>query len=138
MDEERLQKVEQLLRSESGVELSPGFKQRVMHRIERLPAPEVLEPRRSWRDIWLVLRGLDTGEKVGLGLALAGLLIMLLPGVDDVVAAINWQLADITISLSVGETILSASLFSVLSVAAGGLFMAGVGAYTARNHMVGI
>jgi hypothetical protein len=137
MDVERLKKVEQLLRAEPGVELAPGFKQRVMHRIERLPAPEILAPRRSWRDIWLVLRGLDTGEKVGLGLALAGLLIMLLPGVDDVVAAINWQLADITISLSVGETIISASLISVISVAAGGLFMAGVGAYTARNHLVG-
>jgi len=137
MDEKRLNKVEQLLRAQRGVELSADFKQNVMAEINRLPAPELITPRKSWRDAIYALKLLTSGEKVALGLILAAVVTVLLPGASELLAAAEWELADLTLSLSFGETAVSASLASVMTIAAGTLFMTGVGAYAARNNLIG-
>jgi hypothetical protein len=100
MNEERLEKVERLLREERGVTLSPQFKQRAMA-------------------------------------AVPGIAVFLLPSMGDVFAAFAWEFSDLTLSISVGETALSASLLTVIAAVAGGLCMTGAGAYAARNHLIG-
>ncbi|MBN2080690.1 hypothetical protein JW859_00645 [bacterium] len=137
MDEKRLNKVEELLRAEQGVELSADFKQNVMAEINRLPEPELLTPRRTWRDAIYALKLLTSGEKVALGLILAAVVTVLWPGASELLAAAEWELADLTLSLSFGETAVSASLASVMTIGAGALFMTGVGAYAARNNLIG-
>jgi len=137
MNEERREKVEKLLREERGAGLSPQFRQRVMAAVRVLPAPELIAPRRNWRDVVYALKLLSSGEKVALGLILAGIAVFLLPSMGDVFAAFAWEFADLTLNISVGETALSASLLTVIAAAAGGLCMTGVGAYAARNHLIG-
>jgi len=137
MNERKEQLVEQLLRAERAAELSPDFRQRVMARIERLPAPELLAPRRGWRDWIYALRIMSSGEKIALGLIIVGIIAMLLPGAGDLLLAAQWELAGLELSLSVGETAVSVSLASVIAVIVGALFMTGVGAYAARNHLIG-
>jgi hypothetical protein len=51
--------------------------------------------------------------------------------------AAQWELGDMELSISLGETALSASLMSVIAVAAGLLAMTGVGAYAAKNNLIG-
>ena len=138
MSEEKLDKVERLLREQQGVQLSLQFKQRVMAAIERLPAPELIAPRRGLSDLVYALRLLSSGEKVALGLILCGLIALLLPGAGELLVAAEWELGDLTLSISLGETALSASLMSVIAVAAGLLAMTGVGAYAARNNLIGV
>ena len=137
MSDERLDKVERLLRQERGVALSPEFKRNVMAAVAALPDPELIAPRRSWRDWVYALRLLSSGEKVALGLILAGIAGLIIPGTAELLAIFEWELADLTLSVSVGETVASASLLSVIAIAAGGLFMTGVGAYAARNNLIG-
>jgi hypothetical protein len=136
MNEEKLQKVEALLRAERGVELSADFKRKVMDQVKSLPAPELYAPRRTWRDWVYALKLLSSGEKVALGLIICGVLALLVPGMADVVALWEWELADLTFSVSIGETVASASLLSVVAIAAAGLFMTGVGAYAAKNNLI--
>ena len=138
MSEEKLDKVERLLREQQGVQLSLQFKQRVMAAIERLPAPELIAPRRGLSDLVYALRLLSSGEKVALGLILCGLIALLLPGAGELLLAAEWELGDLTLSISLGETALSASLMSVIAVAAGLLAMTGVGAYAAKNNLIGV
>lgn len=137
MDERKEQLVERLLRAERGVELAPDFKQQVMARLERLPAPELLAPHHGWRDWIYALRLLSSGEKIALGLIIVGIIVMLLPGARELLLAAQWELAGLELSLSIGESAVSASLASVIAVIAGALFMTGVGAFAARNHLIG-
>jgi len=137
MDERKEQLVEQLLRAGRPVELSPDFKQRVMARLERLPAPELLAPRRGWRDWIYALRLLSSGEKIALGLIVVGVIALLIPGAGELLLTAQWELAGLELSLNIGETAVSASLASVIAVIVGALFMTGVGAYAARNHLIG-
>ncbi|GEM_PF-2205669 len=137
MSEERVDKVERLLRQQRGMQLSPQFRQNVMAAIRRLPAPELIAPRRGWRDAVYAFRLLSSGEKVALGLILCGLIALLLPGAGELLLAAQWELGDLALSIEVGETVLSASLMSVIAVAAGLLAMTGVGAYAARNNLIG-
>jgi len=136
MNEEKLQKVEELLRAERGVELPADFKLKVMAQVRSLPAPELIAPRRSWRDWVYTLKLLSSGEKVAGGLIIAGVLALLIPGVADVLALWEWELADLTLSVGIGETVASASLLSVVAVCAAGLFMTGVGAYAAKHNLI--
>lgn len=137
MDERKEQLVEQLLRAERGVELAPDFRQRVMARIGHLPIPELLSPRRGWRDWIYALRLLSNGEKIALGLIFAGVIVMLIPGAGELLLAAQWELAGLELTLNIGETVVSASLASVIAVLAGALVMTGLGAYAARNHLIG-
>ena len=136
MENERLERIEKLLRAERGVELSADFTQQVMKKIRSLPAPELMAPRRTWRDWVYALKLLSNGEKVAGGLVIAGVLALLVPGAGDLLVYWQWELADLTFSVSVGETVASASLLSVLAMAAGVAFMTGVGAFAARNNLI--
>jgi hypothetical protein len=131
------EKVEALLREQHGAQLSPQFKRNVLAAIGRLPEPALLSPPGRARDLLYALRLLSTGERIGLGLALCASVALLLPGAGDVLALAEWELADFTVSFSVGSTALSASLLSVLAVVLGVAFMAGVGAFASRNHLIG-
>jgi len=137
MVDKKLEQVERLLRAERGVELSPSFKQRVMGAISRLPDPELLAPPAAARDLGYFFRLLGVSGVVAIVLIVGGLTALFWPGATDLLAAYSWELGELKLSLSIGETALSASLLSVLVVAAAALFMAGVGAYTAKNHMIG-
>jgi hypothetical protein len=120
MSDERLDKVEQLLRREQGVALSPEFKRNVLAAVAALPAPELIAPRRTWRDWVYALKLLSSGEKVALGLILAGIAALIIPGTAELLAIFEWELSDLTLSVSFGE-----------------MFMTGVGAYAARNNLIG-
>lgn len=138
MQEEKLQKVEQLLRAEGGCTLSPDFKRRVMDTVRTLPPPELLAPRRSWRDWIYALRLLSSGEKVAAGLLAAGVLVLLIPGAAGLLSLWQWELSDLMLSVSIGETVASASLLSVIATAAGAAFVTGAGAYAAKHNLIGV
>ncbi|MCC7478753.1 hypothetical protein IT575_09890 [bacterium] len=136
-DERKMEKLERLLRAGKPHELSPGFKRSVMDSISRLPAPVLLAKPRGISGLWDTLRRLGTGEKLALGIGALGLCAMALPGVDGLLAAWNFELADTTLSLTVGDLALSASAMSLAATAIGGAFLAVVGAYSARHHLLG-
>jgi hypothetical protein len=58
---------------------------------------------------------LSTGEKVAAGAILVALVMLLIPGAGAYLAAIDYSLSTSVISLSVGDTVLSASLLSVIA-----------------------
>ena len=136
MNERKDKQIEQLLRAERGDSLSPGFKHKVMVEIEKLPAPELVSPPRTWRDALYGLRLFSTGEKVSVAIILLGLVLFFVPGISEFVSSLNWELVDLTVNISVGETVASASLLSLIAVSAGALFMAGAGFYSARSGIV--
>lgn len=136
VDDNRAERVEQLLRRQGGTALSPNFRRNVMAAVSRLPEPQVYAAARP-RDLLYALRLLTTGERIGLGLALCAVVALLLPGAGDLFALAELELSDFTVDLSVGGVALSASLLSVIAVTLGVLFMAGVGAFASRNHLIG-
>ena len=141
MDERKLEQVERLLRSRGPAPLSADFRRNVLAAIGELPAPAQTAPPQpvsSWRYAW---RLLSTGEKLGLGLLALGLLAclaaVLIPDLGEYLMLASWEIGELTLSVSFGDTVLSASLLSVLAVLAAAGFMAGVGSYSARNHLIG-
>lgn len=141
MNERKLAQVEQLLRSQGPAPLSPHFKRDVMAAIAQLPAPALTAPPRPATGWLYAVRLLNTGEKLGLGLLGLGLLacvaVMLIPGAGDWLALAGWELGELTLSVSIGETVASASLLSVLAVLGAAGFMACLGSFSARNHLLG-
>jgi hypothetical protein len=131
------EKLEALLREQPAALLSPQFQRNVLAAVSRLPEPALLASPARGRDLLYALRLLSTGERIGLGLALCALVALALPSVSDALALAEWDLADFTVSFSIGGTALSASLLSVLAVALGVVFMAAVGAFASRNHLLG-
>ncbi len=136
-DERKMEQVERLLRTQRPVELSAGFKRSVMDSIQRLPAPALLHKPRGLRGLWETLRALGTGEKLALGVGALGLCAMALPGVDGLLASWNFELADTTLSLTIGDLALSASAMSLAAIGLGAAFLTAVGAYSAKNHLLG-
>ena len=141
MDERKIQQVERLLREQGSVQLSPQFRRGIMDAISQLPAPAVTAPPRPASGLGYALRLLSTGEKLGLGLLGLGLIaclaVLLIPGAGDWLALANWELGELTLSISIGESVASASLLSVLAVVGLAVFMAGLGSFSARNHLIG-
>lgn len=136
-DERKTESVERLLRAARPAELSPGFKRGVMDAIGRLPAPALTCRPSGLRGLWDTLRALGTGEKLALGVGALGLCAMLLPGVDGLLASWNFELSDTTLSLTIGDLALSASAMSLAAIGIGAAFLTAVGAYSARNHLLG-
>jgi hypothetical protein len=141
MDERKLEQVEQLLRSHGPARLGPQFQREVLAAIAQLPAPALTAPPRpasGWRYAWQLL---STGEKLGLGLLGLGLaaclVVLLIPGAFAWFALAGWELNELTLSVSLGESVASASLVSVLAVLGLAGFMAGIGTFSARNHLLG-
>ena len=134
--ESKPDRVERLLRAQGPHELSPDFTRRVMEAISHLPDPELVAAPRGLRAAIRALRMLSPGERLGIGLILACVVALLLPGVDAVLEALRWELTGVDLSLNLGGTALSASLFSVIAVCLGSAFMAFVGAYVSRNHLI--
>jgi hypothetical protein len=141
MDEQRFTQVERLLREQGPARLSPHFKREVLAAIAQLPDPALTAPPRpavGWR---YALRLLSTGEKLGLGLLGLGLLaclgVGLLPAAQDWLALAGWELSGLALSVNIGGSVASASLASVLAVLGMAGFMAGLGSFSARNHLLG-
>jgi hypothetical protein len=136
-NEFKLERVERLLRARRGTELSAGFRRGIMDSIAQLPEPEQIAPPRAASGLRQFVRLLSTGEKVGAVLVLGALVLPFVPGAGDWLATLEYSLATSELSLSLGDTVLSASMLTV--VAAGicaGLLAAG-GAYGARHRLLG-
>ena len=129
-------RVERLLRAQGPCEFSPDFTRRVMEAVSHLPDPALVAPPRGIWAALCTLRLFSPGERLIIGLILACVVALLLPGVDAVLEALRWELTGVDLSLTVGGTALSASLFSVVAVCLGIAFMAFVGAYVSRNHLI--
>ncbi len=136
MDEKKEKMVEQLLRNERCSLLPGDFTSKLMAEVNKLPPPAISKPATTWSDALYSLRLLSTGEKVAASMVLLGVAAILLPGTGEILAAWDWELSDMMVSMTVGETVASASLMSVLTTAVGAMFMVGAGAYSMRSGMV--
>jgi hypothetical protein len=132
--EERL---EQLLRSGGGVELSGAFKRNIMDAVAKLPEPQFIAPPsagRGWLDL---LRLLTTGEKVIVGAVVVVLASLFIPGALDWIDSVGFSLSNAEVALSVGGTVLSASMLSIVAFGVCGALLAACGAYGARHRLIG-
>jgi hypothetical protein len=134
---EKLDRVELLLRQHGAAPLSAGFKRDVLQAIAHLPDPELVTPQRGIAGLVRAMRLLSAGELVAIGLVLLGLVITLIPSVGNVLTGWHWELASLDVSISIGSMALSGSLLSMIAIVIGAAFMAGVGAYATRNHLIG-
>jgi hypothetical protein len=108
-----------------------------MDRIAQLPAPELIAPPRPGQGLRQLVRLLTVGEKVAIAAILLALLLPLLPGAADWLAAVDYALATSELSLSLGSTVLSASLFTVVAAFIGGGLLALCGVYGSRHRLLG-
>lgn len=136
-ERDKLVKVERLLSAQAPAPLSADFKRNLMQSIAHLPDPELIAPPHGLAGLSRSLRLLSPGELVAIGMVVLGLVIALLPGANSVIESWHWELASLDLSLSIGGIALSGSLLSIIAVALGAAFMAGVGAYASRNHLIG-
>jgi hypothetical protein len=135
--DEKLKSVERLLRQCGPAPLRADFKHNVLQAIAQLPDPELLAAPRGWSGLALSLRLLSAGELVAIGIVVLGLLFTLLPGISDALESWHWELASLDLSIGIGDMALSCSVLSIIAVAVGAAFMAGVGAYASRNRLIG-
>lgn len=136
-ERDKLDRVERLLRAQAPAPLSAGFKRNVLQSIAQLPDPELVAPPQGLAGLARGLRLLSAGELVAIGLVVLGTVIAFLPQTSSVIESWHWELASLDLSLSIGGMALSGSLLSILAVALTAVFMAGVGAYASRNHLIG-
>jgi hypothetical protein len=129
----KLERIEQRLRAVPGVELSPAFRRNVLESTAHLPAPAAIAPPRpasGWRQMVAML---STGEKVTAGLMLCALVLLFLPGGGAYLAALDYSLSTSVVSLNLGDTMLSASLLTIVACAAC-MVLAVVGRSFAGRH----
>lgn len=135
-DGPRLARVERLLRARGAAQLSPGFKRGVMESIAKLPAPQTLAPLSAPRGGLALLRSLGAFELAGGALLLLAAVVPFIPGAGDWLATADYSLRTAELTLTLGDTTLSASL---LSVAAGGCvagLLAACGVCNARYRLL--
>ncbi len=137
VQDEQVKRVEELLRRHGPASLPVDFKHNVMRAIAQLPDPELLTPPQGLRGVARSLRLLSAGELIAIGSVVLGLLFTLLPGISTVLEGWHWELASLDLSIGIGDLALSCSVLSIVAVAIGAAFMAGVGAYASRNHLIG-
>lgn len=132
-----LERVERLLRAQPAAALAPDFKRQIMARISRLPEPAAM--RRGLRPAaaLALLSQLSAGERIGLGLVLLGAAALCLPGALDLFNLLEWELADYSLSLSLGETAISASLASVCAIGTGLVALMAAGLISTRQQLLG-
>lgn len=130
------QQVEKLLRAERGSMLSSEFKAELMAKIKAMPTPAQIKPASTWRDILYGFNLLGPAGKLAAAAIVLGIIAMFLPGASEWLAAIDWELSGRTVDVSIGETAVSASLMSTVTVSAGLLFVAWAGYYGTRGNLV--
>jgi 2-keto-4-pentenoate hydratase len=108
-----------------------------MRAVGRLPDPQLTAPVRGLPGIAKTLRLFSAGELAAGALIAAGALLALLPGTGSALEGWHWELASLDLRLSIGGMVLSGSLLSIVAVALGSVFVAGVGAYASRHHLIG-
>src|SRR5438128_1597952 len=111
--------LESLLRAQRGVALSAGFRRGVLDAIARVELVHLPAVPRFHAHLGIALGAL---------LILLGAAALLLPGWSTTLAAWQWELSDTNLAVTVGGTALSASLLSVLGLAAIAMVFAAVGA----------
>jgi len=135
--QDKLERLERRLRGHGGVALSGAFKRNVMDAVARLPEPQAIAPASPQRGGLYLLRLLTTGEKVIIGAVLVGLAALCLPGALDWIDSVGFSLSNSELALSIGDTVLSASVLSVIAFAVVGVFLMAFGAYGSRNKLLG-
>jgi hypothetical protein len=113
--EKELEQIERRLRAVSPVELSHDFRRNVLEATAHLPAPATIAPPRAASGWQQMVAMLSTGEKVAAGAILVTLALLLIPGAGAYLAALDYSLSTSVVSLSLGDTVLSASLLSVIA-----------------------
>jgi hypothetical protein len=108
-----------------------------MEAIARLPEPQAIAPPSASRSGLDLLRLLTTGEKVAIGVVLVCLAALFLPGALDWIDSVGFDLNHSVLALSIGDTVLSASMLSIVAVALCGLGLAAFGAYGTRHRLLG-
>jgi hypothetical protein len=131
----RQDRLEQLLREHGRAGLSADFERSVMQQINALPAPNDMGPR-NWRDLRYVIAMLSAAEKVAAVLIICALCTLLIPGTTDLLALWSYQLEGTVLSLSIGDSAVSASLLSLIVLGLAAAFLAGIGAYSTRNRLL--
>lgn len=137
MNDKKLDQVEQLLRTRGGATLSAEFKNTVLEHVAMLPAPELLAPLGTAGGPAALLRCLKPGERLLALILLAALCLPILPAGADWLAALDYALSTAELTLSLGGTVISASLFSVAAALASCGLLAACGAYGARHRLLG-
>jgi hypothetical protein len=129
MSEGRPDKIEALLRSQRGAQLSHGFRRGVLDAISHLPDPELLPAApRPRLTLWLALGTLTV---------IFGVVAVALPHVSLTLAAWQWELSDLSVAMSVGGAVLSVSLLTVICAMVGVTVITALGIYGRRNHLIG-
>lgn len=136
MDEKKEKRIEELLRSERRSLLPGDFTSKLMAEVNKLPPPALAKPATNWHDLLYAVRLMGTGEKVAAALVMLGVAAVFLPGFSEILAVWDWELSDMTVSMTIGEKVASASLMSVLTICAGAVFMVGAGAYSLKSGLV--
>lgn len=135
-DERKLEQIEKVLQARGGVRLSRQFKSNVMTAISKLPAPAFSTRPRGLALAIGALRLLSPGEIVAMLLVVAGLAALMLPGVGTLIDNLQWDLADLHVSLELGSSAVSANVVGLIAVALALAVMAFAGAYVSRNHLI--
>jgi hypothetical protein len=130
VNDTKLEGVERLLRAAGSAQLDPGFRAGVLRAVGRLPDPDVIV-RPS------LARLLGPVEWSALCVVVLSLCALLVPAVRQWAIDAQLELSTLTLSFSVGDAALSASVLSVAALLLGGLFMAGVGVFGARHRLIG-
>lgn len=129
MTEGRPDRIEAVLRSQRGAPLSDGFRRGVLDAISRLPDPELVpvasKPRLT---LWLALGALTV---------ILGIVAVAMPHMSLTLAAWQWELSDLSVAMSVGGAVLSASLVTVICAMVGAMVLTVLGIYGRRNHLIG-
>jgi hypothetical protein len=132
----RLERVEQMLRQYPATALAPDFRERVMDRVRALPANVHVVQVGRRRDWLYSITNMSSGEKFGALLILVALTLPLLPGAADWLAAIDYSLQTVELTLVLGSLVLSASLLSAAIVIVLTGLLAALGIINARYRVL--
>jgi hypothetical protein len=142
MNNGRDERIEQLLRKQHGVALSPDFRRDVLAAVAKLPDPGLLPGFVAAASSSRTAAGMPPPQLIfalaaGVLVMALGALLLVAPHFSATLAAWQWELADTTLALNIGGAALSASLLSLLCAGLGGALLTLLGMYGRRNHLLG-
>lgn len=127
-DDVKLERVERVLREHGPAELSAQFRAGVLDAVQALPPAELLAPATAPRQAVLVA--------IAAVLLLLGTLALVMPTGSGWLAAWQLELSDLSLALTVGESVLTASLLSIVALLLGAGFMTCIGIYGVKHRLI--
>src|SRR5512141_1017345 len=114
-DDRKMERLEKVLREQGPVHLSKEFKSNVMQAIGKLPAPAYSARPHGLALVRSALSLLSPGEIVAMLLLVAGMVALMLPGVGTLIDNLQWDLADLHVSLELGTSAVSANVVGLIA-----------------------